>query len=607
MKVSHGIVIAFACCAIAGCSNDSNGNHTALPAECSGDHCQGSETPEPVDGPQCDENVDYMTDAENCGKCGHPCGNGTCNNGVCVCDEDYFDCDGNDSCETYQECPCRPGDTQECYTGDENTAGIGVCKKGHHICEIGEFGAYWGFDCLEEVVPSLDNYKCDPAEPDRDNDCNGIPDSMQDEDGDGYTICKDGKLNDCCDNTNMCNTSRPELVHSGVTIDCIGNQIDDNCNGVVDDGNINCDGSLATPCEGPDCPSDSCHFDYGNCDINLIWNNLNNEDSALLLAKSMDICMGSSKNEDKGSLLEYSVHRSSNSKKPGLVDPAQIRLLEGMKDKDGKTLIPPRIGHSFAMLSSGKAQDVFGKVGTGDAGFNTFQPDSVPKVYLQAHNNKLESHANCSAGTTTDIYDSVVLHLKLQAPKDAKGFSFDFRFFSREYPYFLCSTYNDFFLTLLTDEQGNPLVNSDGNISFDKEKNAVSVNNAFFTACRAPACYDTKAMGFTNGSECPGNFTGCTDDLCGKCDSFDELYAYYPTPFIGSGKSNSPGNRGGGTAWLTTKAPIEGGQIFNLDFYIWDTGDSAYDSSVILDNFRWLCSTTVVDTGFAPPIDNPIN
>ena len=67
------------------------------------------------------------------------------------------------------------------------------------------------------------------------------------------------------------------------------------------------------------------------------------------------------------------------------------------------------------------------------------------------------------------------------------------------------------------------------------------------------------------------------------------------------------GNRGGGTAWLTTKAPIQGGQIFNLDFYIWDTGDDAYDSSVILDNFQWLCSTTVNDTGFAPPIDNPIN
>ncbi len=609
MKLSYGIVIAFACCIITGCSNDSNGKYAVNPAECSGDNCPGNDkpTPTPIDGPQCDDSIDLMTDAENCGVCGHSCINGTCENGSCVCDEDYLDCDGNGSCESHLECICKPGDTMECYTGDENTAGVGICRKGHLECETSEDSVFWGYECIGEVTPAFENYICDPNDPSRDNDCNGIPDSLQDEDNDGYSICKDGKLSDCCDNSRMCNTSRPDLVHPGVSTDCRGNQIDDNCDGTVDDGDLNCDGSLATPCEGANCQSNSCKFGYGDCDNGLLWNNSNNDESALLLAKAMDICMDSSPNDDKGRLIEYSVHRAKNNKKNIPVDPGQIRLLEGMRDKTGNNLIPPRVGHSFAMLSSGRAMDVYGKVGASDVSFSTGMPDNVPQIYLKAHNNKLESHPKCSEGSTTDIYDSAVLHLKLQAPKDAKGFSFDFRFFSREYPYYLCSTYNDFFLTLLTDENGNPLVHDDGNISFDKEGNAVSVNNAFFTACKPPACYDTKAMGYTGGSACPGNFNGCTDDVCGKCDSYDELAAYYPTPFAGSGKSTSMGNRGGGTAWLTTKAPIQGGQIFNLDFYIWDTGDDAYDSSVILDNFQWLCSTTVNDTGFAPPIDNPIN
>ena len=83
------------------------------------------------------------------------------------------------------------------------------------------------------------------------------------------------------------------------------------------------------------------------------------------------------------------------------------------------------------------------------------------------------------------INDSVHLHIKMRAPKNAQGFSFDFRFFSREYPYYVCSRFNDFFLTLLTDESGKPIagVNPDGNISFDKAGNPVSVNNAFFTTC----------------------------------------------------------------------------------------------------------------------------
>ena len=213
----------------------------------------------------------------------------------------------------------------------------------------------------------------------------------------------------------------------------------------------------------------------------------------------------------------------------------------------------------------------------------------------------------------TTIYDSAVLHFKLKAPTTAQGFSFDFRFFSKEYPFFICSPFNDFFLTIVTDDEGKPFVDTDndgdlldedGNVSFDKEGNAVSVNNAFFTTCVSPQCGDKSAMGYitSNNNGCPGSMSCSAKETCGICeDGYQDLYAYTPSPFVVTQKHWT--GRGGGTAWLTTSVPVSPGQVFNIDFYIWDTGDAIYDSSVIIDNFRWHCDETVVGTDFAKPIE----
>ncbi|MBO4350658.1 MAG: choice-of-anchor L domain-containing protein [Proteobacteria bacterium] len=614
MRISTLLALSMACCIFAGCSDDTlviNKTPSTSKPGCQGKNCSGEtqkpsqqdpqdpgQKPDqptgpdnPTDPPPSDTNcdgADLSTDPLNCGSCGHSCGEGTCHSGLCVCNDNFQDCNGDGYCETEGDCACKKGDTKPCYQGDEGTEGVGVCKAGHYECIVDEFGAYWNPECVGQVMPAQDisGFVCDLSDPNRDNDCNGVPDSVQDEDGDGYPICKNGSLYDCCDNQKMCNTSRTDLVHPGVTRDCKGNSLDDNCNGITDEDEISCDQAVST-CQGKDCETQACEFDYGDCDVNLMWNNSNTNESALLLAKSMDICMGTSSDPNKGSLLEYSLHRSGSNLK---INQAQVNILKGMRDNSGQVLIKPRIGQSFAMLSSGYARDVYGGV-SGDRTFS--QGDTPPDVYLKAHNYVLETHPNCSLGSTSKINDSVVLHLKLKAPQNAKGFSFDFRFFSREYPTFLCTSFNDFFLTLLTDEQGHPIVNEDGNISFDKKGHAVSINNAFFTTCVAPSC---------NGAgSCPGNFDdGCQNNKCGQCDSFEELYAYTQNPY------NGHSGDGGGTAWLTTSAPISGGQVFNLDFYIWDTTDQILDSSVILDNFKWLCDAQL-DTGFAPPIDNPIN
>ena len=55
--------------------------------------------------------------------------------------------------------------------------------------------------------------------------------------------------------------------------------------------------------------------------------------------------------------------------------------------------------------------------------------------------------------------------------------------------------------------------------------------------------------------------------------------------------------QGGATGWLSSSAPIEPEEEFTLQLAIFDTGDGDLDSSVLLDNFRWLAGQTDTTTG----------
>ena len=52
---------------------------------------------------------------------------------------------------------------------------------------------------------------------------------------------------------------------------------------------------------------------------------------------------------------------------------------------------------------------------------------------------------------------------------------------------------------------------------------------------------------------------------------------------------------GGATGWLTTSAPIAGGEQFTIDFMIWDAGDGLLDSLASIDNFQWIGGTQVME------------
>jgi Ca-activated chloride channel family protein len=136
------------------------------------------------------------------------------------------------------------------------------------------------------------------------------------------------------------------------------------------------------------------------------------------------------------------------------------------------------------------------------------------------------------------VWDVHQVAIRMQAPAGVKSFSFDFNYFSAEYPEYLNQEFNDTFYAILQAPSTNK--GKSTNISFDPRRRSIEVDNNYFEN------------------------------------------AFHPIPNRGTGF-----DRDGSTGWLRTSWPIEGGETFTLTFSIHDEGDGIYDSLVILDNFRF--------------------
>jgi len=179
------------------------------------------------------------------------------------------------------------------------------------------------------------------------------------------------------------------------------------------------------------------------------------------------------------------------------------------------------------------------------------------------------------------VNDYTELVVQLKAPTNANSFSFDFQFFSAEYPVWVCTEFNDEFLVL---QESHAEFSSPSNIAFDMQKHPITVNNGFFTVCTND---NTKPQ--TQHCARPVSDIGGTGfDDPPIPDPFDPA----PPP-----DANIPG---GSTGWLTTTSPITPGEEVTLHFIVFDEGDHVLDSAALIDHFRW--GTSVVPTPSTTPI-----
>jgi hypothetical protein len=193
----------------------------------------------------------------------------------------------------------------------------------------------------------------------------------------------------------------------------------------------------------------------------------------------------------------------------------------------------------------------------------------------------------CPVDTT--IHDDIALEVKLRSPTNATGYKFNFKFYSYEFPEFVCTNFNDQFVALANPA---PQGSINGNISFDSQSHPVSVNIAFFDVC------DPAGLSLFAAQCKPGQNPGGA--ACPKP----------PNPYCPSGKSDLLGTNmdgppgmldAGATSWLQTSAPVKGGDDVSIRFTIWDTGDHNLDSSVLIDAFEWIANGGTVKVGTVKP------
>lgn len=176
---------------------------------------------------------------------------------------------------------------------------------------------------------------------------------------------------------------------------------------------------------------------------------------------------------------------------------------------------------------------------------------------------------SCPSVRTGSVYNAAALEVRIRVPTNARSLHFHSNFYTYEYPDFICSEFNDFFVTLMTPRPADLMTD---NIVFDTDGNLVSVNSSLLQVCE-PGTYGGKVFTCPRGLELLGatGFDGTAD--CGSGSIFG-------LPGLGQ-------HTRAATGWLSTTAPVTGGQIITLRFAVWDSGDPNLDSSVLIDDFGW--------------------
>jgi hypothetical protein len=436
-----------------------------------------------------------------------------------------------------------------------------------------------------------------------------------DDDGDCYceTAPCTGSVNPACSALlgGDCDDCDPTVSPGSIEVN--GDKVDNNCDGLADDGGsttagacstsgtcpgaATCDSATMLCTDGPD-PACAGVATNGACEAGCDTAALAGSTTATDYAKSLGLCNG-----------EVVTAQFAGPSDPG----AHAIVTHYGSDTTDKLNVPSR-GATMVLLSTGAADTNAHDPGTDFS--NTFtNPDKTVTQACGVDPNAIDlstlgpivcntaadcvdvlsgqplgdvcSSHECRPTPPDMVNDYTELKLTLKVPGNARSFSYRFQYLSSEYPSFRCSPYNDTFLAELTSKAFNS--GQEANISFDANNHVVSVDNGFFQVCDVDD--GTSANPNLNDPMAPAN-------RCVAMPSANTVMA--ATGFDPMGQPGGRSQGAGATMELTTQnVPVQPGETITLRFIIFDEGDGILDSSVLLDNFQW---STIPSTG---PVTNP--
>lgn len=345
----------------------------------------------------------------------------------------------------------------------------------------------------------------------------------EDKDQDGFTKL-DGDCNDCDENANP----------GAAEVDA--NNVDEDCNGTADDTGALCDAAI----------TDVADMDAQNG------------------ARAMGLCNFATPGDKKWGVLEAKWVMADGN--PGMND-----LSHGMLTAFGPNVNVQEGGRMLG-LSSGTARQ------PNDVGYQDPNSSDMGTTCPPPPGFPMDS-PSCSAFTAgAPANDPAAIELKVRVPTNAKSFSYKFNFYTFEWPHFVCSSYNDFFVALQTPPPANA---QNGNISFDSLGNPVSVNNAFLDICGCPSgppCIASNGAAFACS-------LGATE-LIGTGFGVDTtLYEDHAA-----------------SGWLETVSPVDPGSEITLRFAIFDEGDHVLASTVLIDDFKFSADPATGSTTKPVPV-----
>jgi hypothetical protein len=346
-----------------------------------------------------------------------------------------------------------------------------------------------------------------------------------DDDGDGWTAC----AGDCNDHDSLINPCAFDTNDPG---DPVGHDgIDNDCDGHVDN---------LIACENPAA--------------------VGHDANAVDYASAADLC--------DNPLCPRLVGQRAIWYGPS---PGGARRVTGHMGSSGQ--FTPRQGTIMAFLSSGTADDHADTQSSSTCPGTDFKTTYVNPMPLTA----IQNTNPCGTGkdeNTVPVHDYTELRMTVKAPINAGSFSFDFAFFSAEYPVYVCQGYNDTFLAIQYSQQ----YPAGYQIAYDANGHRINVNNAFFQDCNSA----TAAWGFGYTHTCNANSLM----LLGGTNFEVPL-----GPSVAPPSDCNESHGSGGTDWLTTTSPVNPGETFTLSWVVFDENDGILDSSVILDHFHWHSTT----------------